>query len=131
MVNMNDHKKVMPAELKSSWIMIHRFAILLCTFAVIIFILPIANALRSPTVFFRLLVIICFCLMLLSALLAVSRSKKQLILAFILAIPMMILLSLNIIPDLSNNNFIIGWGCVLAVLFLGYSVSMIVVVLFR
>ena len=105
---MNDHKKVMPKELKSqrSWVMTHRFAVLLCSLAVIIFILPIVNALRSPGLFLRLLILLCFILMLLTALFAVSRSKKQLILAFILAVPMVILLSLNIIPYFSNNSLI-------------------------
>ncbi|UCD52404.1 MAG: two pore domain potassium channel family protein [Phycisphaerales bacterium] len=119
-------------QLKSrrAWVMEHRFSVLLCALVVVIFAAPIVSVVRerTPTLFSRVLVLACFSLMLLSALFAISRSRHQLIAAALLSVPSVILLSVNAVQ---GNDHVRAWGYVLTILFLGYTIFLIVAALFR
>lgn len=108
----------------------HRFSVLLCALSLMMFASPIAigERERAPTLFSRLLVLAFINLMLLSALFAISRSRRQLIVAAFLSVPSVILMSVNAVYE---NDQTRGWGYVLTILFLGYTISLIIAALFR
>jgi voltage-gated potassium channel len=110
------------------WTASHRFTVLLCTLVLLMCGSPIAKALRTPTLYSRLLVLSCFSIMLLSAVFAISRSRRQLITAGILAVPTLLLQAVNVYHD---NQLVRGWAYVLMVVFLGYVVRLIIRALFR
>jgi voltage-gated potassium channel len=105
----------------------HRFAVLLCTLVLLMLGSPIAKALRTPTLYSRLLVLSCLSIMLLSAVFAISRSRRRLIVAGILAVPTLLLQAVNVYHE---NIHVRGWGYLLMVVFLGYVIVLIVKALF-
>jgi hypothetical protein len=113
------------------WMKAHRFTVLLCGLAVMIFVSPIANVLRQgrpPTLFSRLLILVCFTIMLLAALFAISRSKRHLIVAGFLSVPSVLLQSINAVRPSDQIN---AWGYGFTILFLGYIVALVIQALFQ
>ena len=112
------------------WVVRNRFTILLCALALLVFAGPITNAVRdkSPALFSRLLVSACFSLMLLSALVAISRSRRRLIVAAFLSAPAVLFQSVSTL-DVNDHVRVVGY--VLTIIFLGYVVAMIIGALFR
>ena len=112
------------------WMMEHRFTVLLCALVLLVVAVPVANAVfsRSPRVFSRLLIMTCLGLMLLSALFAISRSRRQLIVAVFLSAPAVILQSVSI---LQVKDHVRAVGYVFTIVFLGYVVAVIIGALFR
>lgn len=111
--------------------MANRFSVLLCGLIVPIFVAPIANAFRSPALLSRLLVLIGFSLMLLTALFAISQSRRHLVIAAFLSVPSVILQTVNTLPALEGNDQIRGWGYLFTIIFLGYIAVLTVGALFR
>ena len=112
------------------WMTRHRFTVLLCALVPLVFAAPIANTAfsRSPRLFSRLLIMTCLGLMLLSALFAISRSRRQLIVAVFLSAPAVILQSVSI---LQVKDHVRAVGYVFTIVFLGYVVAVIIGALFR
>jgi len=113
-----------------AWMMGHRFTVLLCALVLLVVAVPVANAVfsRSPRLFSRLLVMICFNLTLLSALFAMSQSRRRQIVAALLSVPAVILQSVSILPV---NDRVRAVGYVFTIVFLGYLVAVIIGALFR
>lgn len=111
--------------------MANRFSVLLCGLIILIFVAPIGNAFRPPALLSRLLVVIGFSLMLLTALFAIGRSRRELRIAVILSVPSVILQVLCTLPTLQENDYIRVWGCLLAIIFLAYIVIITIGALFR
>ena len=76
-----------------TWLLTNRFTALLCCLVLLVFGTTIIRVFRatSTPLFSRLLVLACVDLMLLSAVFAISRSRRQLIVAVLLWIPAAIL----------------------------------------
>ena len=121
------HKRLTSAK---EWVMSNRFTTLLCALVLLVFAAPVVGIarIRSPLMFSRLLVLSCFSLMLLSALFAVTRSRRQLTVAAFLSVPAVILQSVN---TLHVNDHVRGWGYIFTIIFLGYIIALIIGALFR
>ena len=113
-----------------AWLMGNRFTVLLCALMILVFASPIADVVRkkSPGLFSQLLVLICLDIMLLSALFAISRSRRQLITAALLSVPGLIL---QIVDTFYATAQIRGCGYLFTIVFLGYVIVLIIKALFR
>jgi voltage-gated potassium channel len=113
-----------------AWTQHHRFTVLLCGLAVMIFASPIINALRNgpPSLFSRLLVLVCFSVMLLSALFAISQARRHLIIATVLCVPTVVLQSINAVRP---HEQVSAYGYGFSVLFLAYIIVLVIQALFQ
>ena len=106
----------------------HRFAVLLCVLILLMLASPIAKAMRTPALFSRLVILSCVIFMLIAALFAISRSRRQLIVAGILSVPTLLL---QVVDVFHEHPHLRGWAHVLMIIFLGYVVIMIIKALFQ
>ena len=119
------------SEIKQeNWLKANRFTTLLIGLAILIFSIPIANLVRTtaPPVLPRLLFLICFTILLLSALFTIGRSRRRLIIATVLSIPGLVLLGADTIFE---NDTIKGWAYIFTILFLGYVIVLAIQAFFQ
>lgn len=107
-----------------------RFIVLLCGLVVMIFASPIADRLRDgpPSLLSRLLISACMSLMLLSALFAISRSRRNLIIATTLSIPSIVLHSIHAVRP---GGQIAAWAYAFAIVYLWYIILLVIQALFQ
>jgi voltage-gated potassium channel len=108
----------------------HRFDMLLCALILLLLSAPVVR-IFLPTLhplFASITVTACFVLMLLSAVIAISQSRRTAIVALSLSVPVVLLSGLNL--SLERQGTAIAYH-VLGVSFLGYTVVMILAFLFR
>jgi len=106
----------------------HRFSALLCALILLMIGSPIAKALHTPTLFARLLVLGCMMFMLLTALFAISRSRRQLMIAGLLSVPAVFL---QVIDVFHENTYVKGGADALTIVFLAYVITLIIKALFQ
>ncbi len=113
-----------------AWILGRRFTVLLCGLVIMIFASPIVDRLRHgpPGLVSRLLILACFSIMLLSALFAISGSRRDLIVATILSIPSILLQSVHAVHP---SDQVGAWGDAFTVVYLWYIIALGIQALFR
>ena len=108
----------------------HRFALLLVALMAFLFVGPIYAAVRvaAPSFILRVLGVAFFNLMLISALFAISRSRKQLVISVSLSLPVLLFQGLSVVSDMKVVQI-----CepLVSTIFLGYVCAVIIASLFR
>jgi hypothetical protein len=110
------------------WMTEHRFFLLLCTLVILIFGSPIAKSLHPPRLFARLLILSFLSFMLLGALFAVSRCRRQRIVASLLSVPAILLQAIHVFHE---DPHIRGWAYGLTIVYVGYVIALIIKALFQ
>jgi len=111
-------------------VMGRRFTAWLGGLVIVIFESPIADRVRHgpPGLLSRLLILACFSLMLLSALFAISGSRRHLLVASILSIPSILLQGVHAVRP---SDQVGAWGEAFTVLYLWYIISLVIQALFQ
>ena len=113
-----------------AWVMTNRFTALLCGLVILLIASPIVNTVRTgpPGKLSRVLLLVCFVLMSLSALFAISNSRRHLITAGALSVPA---LFLQLSDAVKGHDVVRGLSYGFTILFLGYLVVIVIGSLFR
>ena len=115
---------------RENWLKRNRFTTLLLGLVILIYSIPIANLFRTtvPVLEPRLLFVICFIILLLSALFTLGRARSQLIIATVFSVPSVVLLVADIMFE---NDTIKGWAYIFTILFLGYVIALAIQAFFQ
>jgi hypothetical protein len=120
-----------PPSSRGAWTVIlqHRFAVLLCALVLLLAGTPLVHGFRpeAPSRMVDLVIPVLFAVLLLSAVVAVSRTHATRTLALLLAVPTVILQALP--TWIAGEGLVVASHC-LSVLFLGYVIILVLKYLF-